>query len=247
MKERGGTLTVALDTVMVGEDVSSAPSADLEPGPHVRITVRDTGTGMSREVQERLFEPFFTTKGQAGTGLGLAVVHGIIRDHGGAITVHSEVGVGTQFEIYLPAGEGPVARRISVPEIIRGTGQHVMYVDDEASLALVMSRTLRQLGYRCTEFSDAAAALQEFRTTPSAFDAVITDFQMPRMSGLDLVRAVRAIRPGIPVAVASGYAAGKSQDPDAQSVAWIQKPATLTELGTAIHRILGGAPVGPAT
>ncbi len=237
MKERGGTIAIALDTIHV-TDAATAPSVALEEGPHVRMTVRDTGVGMSREVLDHLFEPFFTTKGLAGTGLGLAVVHGIIGDHDGAITVESEVGVGTAFAVYLPAQAGAVRRKSDDPRVFRGAGQHLMYVDDEASLTLLMARTFQTLGYRCTPFTDAAAALHEFRTAPSAFDAVVTDLQMPNMSGLELARTLRGIRAGMPIAIASGYAADRSHDPEAASVVWIQKPSNLVELSAALHRLL---------
>ncbi|MGB7211285.1 MAG: PAS domain S-box protein [Gemmatimonadales bacterium] len=237
MRERGGILTVELDTVMF-RDAAEAPAVGLVPGPYVRLTVRDSGSGMSREVRERLFEPFFSTKGKAGTGLGLSVVHGIIRDHAGAITVTSEPGEGTEFGIYLPARKGTAERAAPAAAIHRGAGEHLMYVDDEGALTLVMSRTLEHLGYRCTAFTDAVAALQEFRTAPHAFDAVITDLQMPTISGLDLARSVRAIREDIPVAVASGYASAQDQDTDAPRVTWIQKPATMSELSTILRQML---------
>ncbi|MGH7531687.1 MAG: PAS domain-containing hybrid sensor histidine kinase/response regulator [Gemmatimonadales bacterium] len=237
MRERGGILSVALDTAVVG-DAGDAPAVGLSPGPYVRLTVRDTGSGMSREVRERLFEPFFSTKGQAGTGLGLSVVHGIIRDHTGAITVTSEPGEGTEFGIYLPARKGTAESVAPLAKILRGADEHLMYVDDEPALTLVMSRTLEHLGYRCTAFTDAAAALQEFRTAPRSFDAVITDLQMPTMSGLDLARSVRAIRADIPVAVASGYASAQDQGADAPQVTWIQKPTTLSELSTTLRQML---------
>jgi signal transduction histidine kinase/ActR/RegA family two-component response regulator/PAS domain-containing protein len=248
MGEGGGVLSVELDAVTIGADAGGV-AAEFDPGRYLRLRVADTGCGMGPEVRERLFEPFFTTKGQAGTGLGLSVVHGIIRDHDGSISVTSEPGVGTQFEIRLPAdveeAPGPAA---AFSGRMRGDGQHVMYVDDEASLCHVMSRTLARLGYRCTTFTDAVVALQEFRTAPHEFHAVITDLQMPPMSGLDVARAVRAIRPDTPIAVASGYPPEHiATDPDVESVAWIYKPATVEELADTLHRLVGGDGDGSAT
>ncbi|HEX6371386.1 MAG TPA: ATP-binding protein [Longimicrobium sp.] len=239
MRESGGVLSVELDAVTVGADASGF-AAEVEPGRYLRLQVADTGCGMSPEVRERLFEPFFTTKGRAGTGLGLSVVHGIIRDHDGAISVASEPGVGTRFEIHLPADTDEAAGDAPAPGGgVRGAGQHVMYVDDEAPLCHVMTRTLVRLGYRCTAFTDAAAALQEFRTAPRDFAVVVTDLQMPAMSGLDVARAVRAIRPDTPIAVASGYPPEHiATDPDVGSVAWIYKPATVEELAATLHRLV---------
>jgi signal transduction histidine kinase len=247
MQDGGGVLSVELDAITVGAE-APALSAELEPGRYLRLRTADTGCGMSPEVRDRLFEPFFTTKGQAGTGLGLSVVHGIIRDHGGTITVTSEPRVGTQFEIHLPAAPETVARpdAETAGRMMGGTGQHVMYVDDEAALCHVMTRFLVRLGYRCRAFTDPVVALQEFRTAPHEFAAVITDLQMPEMSGLDLARAVRAIRADIPVAVASGLPPDHiATDPGVEAVAWIHKPVALEELGASVHLLVrgtGGAP-----
>jgi PAS domain S-box-containing protein len=241
MRERGGTLSVELDAITVDGAAAGLPP-ELEPGRYLRLAVADTGCGMSPEVRERLFEPFFTTKGQAGTGLGLSVVHGIIREHGGAIAVTSAPGTGTEFDVYLPAEQADVVPASAGRSgVVRGAGQHVMYVDDEAQLCHVMERTLTRLGYRCTGFTDPAAALHEFRTAPHDFDAVITDLQMPGMSGLDVVRAVRAVRPDTPIAIASGYPPEHiATDPDVHSVAWIYKPSGLDELARSVHDLVHG-------
>jgi two-component system cell cycle sensor histidine kinase/response regulator CckA len=248
MREQGGTLTIAIDAVVH----DGGGPLQLDPGRYLRLTVADTGVGMTPEVRERLFEPFFTTKGQAGTGLGLSIVHGIIQDHGGAITVTSEVGNGTTFEIHLPADGGDeTACMRMIPEVPRGANQHIMYVDDEEIICHAMTRILIRLGYRCTGFTDPAAAIHEFRGAPQAFDAVITDLQMPGMSGLDVVRAVREARPDIPVVIASGYPShGIASDPDARSISWMTKPATLEEIATTVHEVLAspaGGANGPAT
>lgn len=189
----------------------------------------------------RLFEPFFTTKGQAGTGLGLSVVHGIVREHSGAITVDSDLGVGTLFRIYLPVTTVAAASvTTGTTGIVRGAGQQIMYIDDEEALAFLMSRTLERLGYQCVAFTSPDTALQEFRTHPHHFAAVITDMQMPSLSGLELARAVRQIRLDVPVAVASGYTADIGQ---AATVRWIQKPTTLADLSQILQEML--APCSP--
>ena len=243
MREHGGMLSVGLDATSV--HAGSTLSREVEPGPYLRLTVRDSGCGMSPEVRARLFEPFFTTKGQAGTGLGLSVVHGIVRDHRGTIVVTSEPDEGTQFDIYLRAADDDVQPPAAeaVP-IVPGGNQHIMYVDDEESLSRVMTRTFVRLGYRCTPFTDPVVALHEFRSAPRAYDVVITDLQMPAMSGLDMARAVRAVRPDTPVAVISGYPPDSiATDPDVDTVLWISKPPTMEDLASALRELLERPPL----
>jgi len=241
MRDGGGVLSVELGAMDVGTEAVGL-SAEVEPGRYLRLSVTDMGCGMSPEIRERLFEPFFTTKGQAGTGLGLSVVHGIVRDHGGTIAVTSEPGEGTRFDIHLPAApEHAPDRAATLTREPGGANQHVMYVDDEPVLCHVMTRILTHLGYRCTAFTDAAAALHEFRTAPQDFDAVITDLQMPAMSGLDLARAVRGVRLDVAVAIASGLPPDHiATDPDVESVAWIHKPPAIDDLAATLHRMVHG-------
>jgi len=236
MGERG-TLAIDLDHVTVGN--GDVPAIDLRPGSYARLTVRDTGVGMSPEILKRIFEPFFSTKGDAGTGLGLSVVHGIMRDHDGAITVDSAVGKGTAFHLYFPAAEASLSAGKPGPAAIpRGRGQHVMVVDDEEGLAFLMNRVLTRLGYRATSFANPHEALQAFRTTPAAFDGVITDLSMPGMGGLELVRELKAIRPSIPIAVASGRPEDREMEATAGVRLMIQKPATIEEIADALARLL---------
>jgi PAS domain S-box-containing protein len=241
MRENGGLLSVELGAIDVKTQAAEF-LAELKPGRYLRLSVTDTGCGMRPEIRERLFEPFFTTKGQAGTGLGLSVVHGIVRDHGGTIAVASEPGAGSRFDVHLPAApEGAAPRAADPAQEPRGAGQHVMYVDDEPALCHVMTRILVHLGYRCTAFTDPVAALHEFRTAPHAFDAVVTDLQMPAMSGLELARALWSVRPGVAVAVTSGLPPDHiATDPDVESVDWIQKPPALEDLATRLHRLVHG-------
>ena len=238
MSKDGGVLSLNMDSVII-EKSAASPSPDLGPGRYVRITVEDNGTGMTRETLDHMFEPFFTTKGLAGTGLGLSVVHGIVRDHGGAITVESEPGRGTKFEVYLPAALSAAAQ--TAPETagpVRGSGEHVMYIDDEEDLVFVAERVLERLGYRCSAYSDPNAALQAFRTNPDDFDAVVTDMMMPAMTGLELAQALKAIRPNLPVAFTSGRWDRDSDDDLTQGAVWIHKPATVEELSQALRGLL---------
>jgi len=237
MGERG-TLSVDLARVVLTEGAV----AGLAAGPYVRLTVRDTGVGMSPEVLGRIFEPFFTTKGTAGTGLGLSVVHGIMRDHEGAISVESEVGKGTAFHLHFPAATAPAsAAEAASAARSMGAGQHVMLVDDEEGLVFVVSRVLTRLGYRCTGFTSPHEALQAFRTTPREFHAVITDLSMPGMGGLELIDAIRAIRADVPIAISSGTPDENARAKQRGVEVRIQKPATIDELAAAVAGLFAGA------
>jgi CheY-like chemotaxis protein len=205
MQQRGGVLTISLETLVAeGAFLNAYPS--FPPGPAACLSIADTGTGMDAATRERIFEPFFTTKpiGE-GTGLGLAVAHGIVQDHGGVITLESELNVGTKFRIFLPLSEAPARGSASPFAPKRGAGQRILIVDDEADVVAIASSALTHLGYRPTAFTRAADALAAFRTAPQEFDAVVTDLMMPEIPGVDVVAAVRAERPDLPVLVLSGF------------------------------------------
>jgi CheY-like chemotaxis protein len=189
-----------------------------------------------------VFEPFFTTKPSgSGTGLGLAVVHGIVRGHGGAITVRSEVGRGSTFEIFLPAVlAGPEEPRREVQKYPRGNGEHVLYVDDEVALVTVGRLTLECMGYRVTALTDPQAAIAAVRANPREYALLISDASMPRIPGLELIRQVREINPSLPAALISGFV---SSDLRAAATALgvygvINKPVAAAELATTVHRML---------
>jgi signal transduction histidine kinase/CheY-like chemotaxis protein len=238
MSPGGGRMTVTVESATLSGQ-RSLSQMNLAPGSYVRLRVRDTGTGMSKQVMERLFEPFFSTKGHGGTGLGLSVVHGIVRDHDGAITVDSEPGKGATFDVYLPTIMAiPVQETAPAARTPRGDGQHIMYVDDEEALVLVVSRILTRHGYRCTAFSDPTEALSAFRQAPQSFDAVITDVAMPVMNGLQLAEFIHNIRPEIPIAVTSGHLADSSALARAHIVAAILKPASVETLARTVHGML---------
>jgi PAS domain S-box-containing protein len=240
MRERGGLLSTRLDAVTVETGASEHPS-DLQAGRYARLTITDNGTGMDAATQQRIFEPFFTTKphGQ-GTGLGLSVVHGIVRSHDGAIAVVSEVGQGTTFRLYFPqtneaAGNKPVERIHAA-----GNGQRILYVDDEEALVFLTTRVLERMGYQVTGRTDARQALSEFRADPMQFDAVVSDLSMPGMTGPELARALLAIRPDLPIVLTSGYI----RDEDMKIVRELKirdlvlKPNTVEDLGDSLHRVL---------
>ena len=242
MSQGGGVLTVRLEAVTLGSE-ARALAVELTAGSYVRVAVRDTGVGMTRQVIERLFEPFFTTKGHGGTGLGLSVVHGIVRDHDGAVTVASEPGKGSEFHVYLPTAKAPMEQEaLSAGAPPRGQGQHIMYVDDEEALVAVVTRILTRQGYRCTAFSDPTEALSVFRLKPTEFDAVITDIAMPVMNGLQFAEFVHAIRPDIPIAVASGHITEAPVLSRARIAAAILKPVSMDTLARIVADMLTSTP-----
>ncbi|MEQ1515578.1 MAG: ATP-binding protein [Usitatibacteraceae bacterium] len=212
-----GRIDIRLDTVMLDAVLAQTHSAlramhAQSPGRAVRLTVRDNGRGMDAATVGRIFEPFFTTKAvDEGTGLGLSVVHGIVRGHEGAIVVESELGRGSTFTIYLPSA--PADSAAAVPESAattaavpsRDAGRHILYLDDDESLVFLVKRLLERRGYRVSGFTEQREALDALRVDPASFDLVVTDYNMPGMSGLDVAREVRAVRSDVPVAIASGF------------------------------------------
>jgi PAS domain S-box-containing protein len=242
MREKGGDLEVKLEPVEVDAELV-ARHPDLGPGPHVRLTISDNGCGMSPEVLERIFEPFFTTRGPGqGSGLGLAVVHGIVKSYNGYITVYSEPGKGSVFSVYLPRLEGatPEGEAASVTQPVQGR-ERILLVEDEPSQRQSLARSLQKLGYRVTARSDGRSALAAFRRAPDWFDIVVTDQTMPRMSGLELAEAVARLRPQTPVVLCTGFSEkvnGRSGGQDAVRE-FIMKPFTLDEISRAIRKALG--------
>jgi PAS domain S-box-containing protein len=185
----------------------------LRPGRYARLTVRDNGPGMDEATRSRIFEPFFTTKPVGeGTGLGLSVVHGIVQAHEGTIVVDSQPGKGTIFTLYLPAAETQAgaaepeeSAAAAAPTPNMGGDQHILYIDDDESLVLLIQRLLEPRGFRISGYVDQLEALDALRADPAGFDLVVSDYNMPGMSGLDVAREVRAIRADLPMAVASGF------------------------------------------
>jgi CheY-like chemotaxis protein len=185
----------------------------MPSGRTVRITVSDDGPGMDAATLERMFEPFFTTKPVSeGTGLGLAVVHGIVQSHEGTIVAESLPGKGAAFTISLPACEaqpGPQPLDASAESAGAVTnacaGRHVLYIDDDASLVFLVTRLLERRGCRVTGCISQREGLDALRADPASFDLLVTDYNMPGMSGLDVAREARSIRAGLPVAVATGF------------------------------------------
>jgi CheY-like chemotaxis protein len=181
--------------------------AGLAPGNYLKLAVSDTGCGIEPKILEKIFEPYFTTKkiGE-GTGMGLAVVHGIVKSHHGHITVYSEPGKGTSFHVYLPltAEETATLPEKTEPTELRGKGERILLVDDEEQIGAVVSALLSKNGYQVATFADGLQALAEFQQKPEHFDLVITDMTMPSINGAELAQKIMALRPEIPVILCTG-------------------------------------------
>jgi CheY-like chemotaxis protein len=238
---RPGMIEIQLDSLRVDAELAST-SPDLKEGRYVRLRFSDNGGGIPREIMDRIFEPFFTTKQtNAGTGLGLSVVRGILKNHDAAISVYSEPDRGTRFNLYFPAAEDniPVASPVqSAPK--RGRGERILYLDDEESLVILAKRMLERMGYRVSGFNDSTRALAAFETAPEDFDLVLTDLSMPGMSGMEVSRRVLQIRPDIPVLLATGYVRNEDVE-QARSIGIrevIWKPQTIAEMGDLLAQQL---------
>src|SRR5467141_116043 len=239
--EHGGVLTVALEKVAVPER-RLLSHGTLLPGPYVRLSVSDTGSGIPPAVLERMFDPFFTTKGVGdGTGLGLSLVHGIVADFGGAIDVKTQAGAGTSFTVWLPAsGETPRLLAEPAGELPQGNGETVMIVDDQRSLVALAEETLAVLGYEPVGFDSSVAALEAFRAEPQRFDLVITDETMPDLAGVELAREIRRVRPELPIVLMSGYSGAQlTERARAAGVAEVlRKPLVRRDIAEALGRAL---------
>jgi PAS domain S-box-containing protein len=247
MRDTGGILEVRLDTVEL-DTAAVAHYAELAPGSYVRLTIRDTGHGMPPEVVTRVFEPFFTTKGVGqGTGMGLAVVHGIVTSHGGAITLQSTPGQGTTCEVYLPRLDMVVDDAIGGDESLPLGKGVILFIDDEAAIARVGQQMLERLGYQAVVRSSSLAALETFRQTPYHFDLVITDQTMPHMTGEALAGELRRIRPDIPIILCTGFShTMNAEKAQAQGIdAFLMKPLVARDLGLAIQQVLEQRAAGP--
>jgi len=203
MRSRGA-LTVTLEHVQLHSP--RCATSVLPDGAYVRLSVQDTGTGISPQVLERIFDPFFTTKEVGvGTGLGLSLVHGIVTDLGGGIDVDSRPGQGATFTVYLPWNSTVQAPEPELEEVTAGAGETVLLVDDEEALVRLGEEMIAGLGYEPVGFTSSTAALEAFRASPERFDAVLSDEAMPDMTGSELAKEIRAIRDDIPIVLMSGY------------------------------------------
>ena len=241
MRGKGGVLEVGLAEARLDGEAASQ-YVDLKPGDYLRLTVRDTGHGMPPEIADRIFEPFFTTKRTGeGTGMGLAVVHGIIKGHEGSIAVLSEPGKGAAFTILLPRVVGPARPAAAEPPATYPKGtERVLFVDDEDIQVRAMGRLLEHLGYRVVGHTDGRGALEAFRRDPAAFDLAILDQTMPHLSGAELARELLDLRPDLPIIMCTGYSDAVNEE---QALAmgirsFMLKPFSARDIAVAIRRVL---------
>jgi CheY-like chemotaxis protein len=240
MRQTGGILEIGVHTVEADATPACCQPA-LEPKPWVRLTVRDTGAGIPSEIVERIFDPFFTTKGVGeGTGMGLAIVHGIVTSYGGAVRVTSQAGVGTTCRLYFPqlrngawvASEAPIA-------VVSPSPSRILLVDDEEMLARLGQEMLEYLGYEVTAHTRSLEALTAFQADPQGFDLVITDQTMPEMPGERLVQELRRLRPDIPIILCTGFSHRMTAE-NVQALgidACVMKPVVTQELAVVIARV----------
>jgi signal transduction histidine kinase/ligand-binding sensor domain-containing protein/CheY-like chemotaxis protein len=240
MKETRGILEISLDEVIL--DKESLPGKNnLKPGAYLRLTVSDTGHGIPRAVMERIFEPYFTTKKTGeGTGMGLAVIHGIIKNHNGDISVYSEPGKGTIFHLFFPKIRKKTEIESKLTEKVPGGSEGILLVDDEKALTEMGAQMLERLGYEVEGISNALSALETFRREPDRFQLVISDLTMPHMTGIQLAEEIKKIKPDIPIIICSGYSASLSEEQiNALGISdFIMKPIVKSELAQVVRRVL---------
>jgi PAS domain S-box-containing protein len=236
-----GTITLELREIEVIEPQVMAGSSLLASGPYLELMVKDTGPGMSSEVQKNIFDPFFTTKPKdQGTGLGLSVVHGIVKKHGGEISVESLLNQGTAFHVYFPIINEEASLEAETQEPDYGGTEHIMVVDDEVVITRVMRRMLTKMGYKITTYTDSLLAVKDFRDNPHDYDAVITDMTMPNMTGAKLAQELLSQRPELPIIMTTGYSEVIDKDKATRIgiMAFMLKPVKKKQLSKAIRKVL---------
>jgi PAS domain S-box-containing protein len=241
MEASGGLLEIRVEKIKIDPE-SKSDYPELMPGHYLKLTVSDTGHGMDRETLERLFDPFFTTKEPAkGTGMGLAVVHGIVKRHKGAIAVESQPGRGSSFSVVLPRTDIKVPRIVAQPNSLPKGDEMILFVDDEESLVDLGKQFLERLGYQAICVTNPIKALEIFSEQPDSFDLVITDMTMPKMTGISLARKIFEIRPNMPIILTTGFSEQISIDHRFSEIgikAQLMKPTGLKDLAAAIRKVL---------
>lgn len=241
MEERGGTLTISAAETTLTQDTVFFNTQPLSAGNYIQFSIDDTGNGIDQDTLGKIFDPYFTTKAIGkGTGMGLAIVHGIVTNHHGGITVSSEPGRGTRFKVLLPlATKQPAASPPPAEELSSGS-ETVLLVDDEESLLQINARRLKQLGYTVITEKDPRQALERVKTAPEHIDIIVTDMTMPHMTGERLITEVMKIRPDLPVILCTGYSnrIDKKSALAVGATEYLEKPFETSVLAKAIHRVL---------
>ncbi len=239
MQEKGGILEISLTDVVLDDIIAKNPN--IEPGPYLRLNVSDTGLGIPAEIMGRIFEPYFTTKVKGeGTGLGLAAVHGIVEESGGAIKVYSEPGKGTTFHVYLPVTERKAMQAAKTDKSLALGNERILFIDDEKPLVDLGKRMLEGYGYEVTARTSSIEALELFKAKSEKFDLVITDLTMPNMTGKELARKVLHVRPNIPVILCTGFSEMITEE-SAKVLGireFLMKPLTMQDLAGTVRKVL---------
>ena len=240
MQEKGGVLEVTLEDADLDLE-ATASNPDLKPGAYVKLTVRDTGSGIAPEIRERIFDPYFSTREpEQGTGMGLAVVHGIVESAGGSIAVDSIVGEGTTIHVFFPRIENKVTLQARVLSPFPTGNERILFVDDEKALVDIGVQLLEHLGYQVVARTSSIEALEAFRNQPEKFDLVVSDQTMPNMTGEMLAEELIRIRPDIPIVLCTGYSETISEE-KATALGikkLIMKPILMREISQTIRQIL---------
>lgn len=241
MESEGGILEILLQNVFL--DTDYIKGKDLKPGLYVKLSVIDTGQGISSENIKRIFDPYFTTKGPGeGTGLGLSVVHGIVKNHGGDISVYSEPGRGTAVHIFLPVTDTEEATYTEESHPLAKGNEYLLFIDDESALVEIGTRILENLGYQVEAWTNSTEALNSFRQAPWKYNLVITDQAMPILTGLQLAGEMRRTRPDIPVILCTGFS-DTINDENYKNHginAYVMKPMVKKEIAAVIRKVLDG-------
>ncbi len=243
MREQGGTLDIRLDSIDLQKE-KEAGQLILPPGKYAHLSISDTGYGIPENILEHIFEPYFTTKkGGDGTGLGLATVHGIVKLHDGAITVYSEEGEGTTFNIFLPVcepEENTNQDEKSATPLPQGNGELVMVVDDEEAIVQMVEIALSHIGYEIDAYTSSVKALEAFETNPDNFACIITDQTMPNLTGVNLSKRILKISPQCPIILCSGFSEtiNSEKAKDIGIFQYIMKPTTSRVLAEAVHNAI---------
>ena len=240
MEGHKGRLDITLETCPIDADTAKG-FLDLPPGHYACLSVTDNGKGMDRETLKKIFDPYFTTKkiGE-GTGLGLSMVHGIVKSIGGAITVYSEPGCGSTFRVYFPVVKDVGEDHAPQPTVLEGGSEHILLVDDEELVLEMTAGMLERLGYVVTKRINSHEALKAFEASPARFDLVVTDQTMPGLTGRELARGIRRRCPDIPVILCSGFSAdfADRHENNSDVAAQLNKPVLMHELAHTIRTVL---------
>jgi PAS domain S-box-containing protein len=241
MRDNGGRLDVRLTDITIDRALIRKNYPDAKPGNYIRLLVSDEGYGIAPHHLHRIFDPFFTTKQKGeGTGMGLSVVHGIIKSYGGSIYVHSRLEEGCTIEILIPALErAKTSAPVSDTPIPTGS-ESILFVDDETMIVQIVKKMLKALGYRVTARTSAIEALEAFKNNPDGFDLVVTDMMMPKMSGLDLAEKIMEIKPDLPIVLCSGFSIKINEDAVVRRSVrdFIYKPILRREIATVVRKVL---------